>query len=168
MANTVGPSSSMMWVSCLSCPAEIHISLLLSKVIMFPSVIAMSVCIMVVPVSMVSKFLTMIFVIVAMRCMDQTVLIMIVAMNSMTIVVSIISFMVWMVSKFMVKIWVMSVMAAIVVAFVRMSIHVMLFTIMMMISWFPSNRHYVWVVMILINIVIIWLHLKNKISSLNV
>ena len=86
----------------------------------------------------------------------------------MTIVVSIISFMVRMMSKFIVKIWVMSVMAAIVVAVVRMSIHVMLFTIMMVVSWFPSDRHNVWVVMIMINIVIIWLHLKNKISSLNI
>ena len=103
-----------------------------------------------------------------MRSMDQTVWIMIVSVNSMAFVVSIISFMVWMVSKFMIKIWVMSVMATVVVTFVRISIHVMFFTIMMVICWLSSNRCHVWVVMIMINIVIIWLHLENKVTSLNV
>ena len=120
-------------------------------------------------VSIMSKFLTMILMIEAMRCsMDQTVLVMIVAVNSVTFVVSIISLMVWMMSKFMIEIWIMSIVATIVMAFMWVSIHVMLFIIMMMICWFSSHRCYVRVVMIMINIVIIWLHLENKISSLNV
>ena len=104
----------------------------------------------------------------AMRRMDQTVLIMIVAMNSMTFVVSIISLLVWMVSKLMIEKWVMTIMAAIVVAIIRINMHVMLLIIMMMICWFSSHWCYVWMVMIMINFVIIWLHLKNKISFFNV
>lgn len=104
----------------------------------------------------------------AMRRMDQTVLIMIVAMNSMTFVVSIISLLVWMVSKLMIEKWVMTIMAAIVVAIIRINMHVMLLIIMMMICWFSSNWCYVWMFMVMINFVIIWLHLENKISFFNV
>ena len=164
----MGPSSSMMWVSCLSSPTEIHESFFIFKVTMLSSVIAMSISFIVVQVSMMSKIMTMIFMIVAMRCMDQTVFIMIETMDSMTFVVSIISFMVWMISKLMVEIWVMSIMATIVVAFVRISIHVMFFTTMMMICRFTLHGCYVWVVMIMINIMIIWFHLEDKISSLNI
>ena len=159
MANAVGPSFSMMWVTCLSSPAKIHVSLVFSLVTVFSSMIAMSVCIIVVTVSMMSKFLTMILMIEAMRCMDQTVLVMIIAMNSMTFMVPIISFLMWMVSKFMIEIWIMSMMAIIMVAFMRISIRVVLLTIMMMICWFSSHGCHVWVVMVMINIFIIWLHL---------